>query len=74
MRLRVGKHGDFVACTAYPDCDYIGEPRAEPSPLKCNKCSGPMEEIEGKYGRFAQCVDRNCRARVKVEHGAARRH
>jgi hypothetical protein len=32
-----------------------------------------MEEAEGKYGRFAQCVARDCRARVKVEHGAARK-
>ena len=74
LRLRVGKHGDFVACTAYPDCDYIGDPRAEPSLSRCHKCSGPMEEVEGKYGRFAQCVDRDCRARVKVEHGGSRRH
>jgi hypothetical protein len=68
LRLRVGKRGDFVACTGYPDCDYIGDPRAEPSPLKCHKCSGPMEEVEGKFGRYAQCVARDCRARVAVGH------
>ena len=72
LRLRLGKHGDFVACTAYPDCDYVGDPRAEPSPRKCPKCSGPMEEAEGKYGRYAQCVARDCRARVRVEHGGQR--
>ena len=64
MRLRVRKHGDFVACTAYPDCDYVGDPRAEPSLRTCHKSSGPMEEVEGKFGRYAQCVARECRTRV----------
>jgi ssDNA-binding Zn-finger/Zn-ribbon topoisomerase 1 len=73
LRLRVGKRGDFVACTGYPDCDYIGDPRAEPSPLKCHKCSGPMEEVEGKFGRYAQCVARDCRARVAVGHDRQRK-
>ena len=73
LRLRVGKRGDFVACTGYPDCDYIGDPRAEPSTRKCQKCAGPMEEVEGKYGRYAQCVARDCRTRVNVGHEKHRR-
>jgi hypothetical protein len=71
LRLRVGKRGDFAACTGYPDCDYIGDPRAVDSPLKCPKCSGAMEEIEGKYGRYAQCVARDCRERVQVSPQAS---
>ena len=35
--------------------------------------AGAMEEVEGKYGRYAQCVDRDCRGRVNVAHGADRK-
>jgi hypothetical protein len=73
LRLRVGKRGDFVACTAYPDCDYVGDPRAESSSRKCPKCSGPMEEVEGKFGRYAQCVARECRTRVGLGPDRAQR-
>lgn len=66
LKLRVGKHGDFVACTGYPDCDYMGDARAEPSSRKCPKCSGPMEELEGKHSRYAQCVARQCRGRLNL--------
>lgn len=73
LRLRVGKRGDYVACTGYPDCDYIGDPRAEPSTRKCHKCGGAMEEVEGKYGRYAQCAARGCRARVNVANAEHRK-
>ena len=49
------------------------EPRAGSSPLKCQECSGPMEEVEGKCGRYAQCIARGCRARVAVGHDMQRK-
>ena len=70
LRLKVGKRGDFVACSAYPACGYTGNPNAKPSSRKCPKCSGPMEEIEVNSELHVQCVKRGCRAR-QVVRGAA---
>lgn len=63
LRLRTGKGGDFVACSAWPDCDYASNPSAAPSDQACPKCQGKMEEQEGKGGRSARCLDRACGGR-----------
>jgi len=39
--------GDFVSCTAYPDCDYIGI-RVPSVASQVPQVLGTMEEVEGK--------------------------
>jgi len=60
-----GKHGRFVGCTGYPDCDYTRDlansGRAEQPPpqvvegRECPKCGSPLILRQGKYGPFAGC-------------------
>ncbi|RME44023.1 MAG: hypothetical protein D6795_18555 [Deltaproteobacteria bacterium] len=66
MVIRWGRNGNFLACSAYPECrntsdyevDEGGEIRlVEPKPtdIACEKCGRPMIEKSGRYGRFYAC-------------------
>jgi DNA topoisomerase-1 len=62
MVIRWGRHGRFLACSAYPECKNTrpleGEKPAEeekPSDEKCPKCGSPMLYKSGRYGRFLAC-------------------
>jgi DNA topoisomerase-1 len=61
---RLGKHGRFVGCTGYPECDYTrdlgnGRPEAaapqEVEGRSCPKCGSPLLMRQGKYGPFLGC-------------------
>ncbi|MFZ5586421.1 MAG: type I DNA topoisomerase [Thermodesulfobacteriota bacterium] len=67
MSIRLGKHGEFLACDNYPECkttrdftrDDDGgivpvEPLAETG-IACDKCGQPMLAKKGKYGPFLAC-------------------
>jgi len=70
LHIKVGKNGPFIACNAYPDCDYSRdyerdekgriqpvEPVADvPSDKTCEKCSRPMVIKHGRYGEFLACT------------------
>jgi len=64
LAARLGKHGRFVGCTGYPDCDYtrdLSSNRPEQPPPQvvegrsCPKCGSPMLMRQGKYGPFIGC-------------------
>ncbi len=67
MSIRLGKHGEFLACDAYPACkttrDFTRDGQGaiviqEPAPdtgLVCQKCGQPMQYKKGKYGPFLAC-------------------
>ncbi len=67
MVLKWGRHGRFLACSAYPDCKNTKQPAedAEDSgkvrPVEtetneiCEKCGSPMVIKVGRYGRFLAC-------------------
>jgi DNA topoisomerase-1 len=62
MVIRWGRHGRFMACSAYPECKNTrpldGEkPREEdkPSDQVCDKCGSPMVYKSGRFGRFLAC-------------------
>jgi DNA topoisomerase-1 len=65
LSIRLGKHGRFVGCTRYPECDYtrnLGEGRAEEPPRaeilegrSCPECGSPLQVKRGKYGKFIGC-------------------
>ncbi|MCA1990412.1 MAG: type I DNA topoisomerase, partial [Desulfarculus sp.] len=67
MSIRLGKHGEFLACDNYPECkttrDFtrdpegnliIVEPPAGPE-VACDKCGQPMVPKKGRYGPFLAC-------------------
>ncbi len=64
--VKWGKNGEFLACSAYPDCTHTGEfsrgengeivPKAqEVSDAICTLCSAPMLVKRGRFGRFLAC-------------------
>ncbi len=71
MRLRAGKFGHYLACTAFPACratlpanedgslrarDGGARAPAEPVPGEtCDRCSAPMVRRRGKNGDFLGC-------------------
>ncbi|WP_414040537.1 type I DNA topoisomerase [Acidithiobacillus sp. M4-SHS-6] len=58
--LKLGRHGRFVACSGYPDCNYtrpVDGPREAPEPVgrDCPECGKPLVYKTGRYGRFISC-------------------
>jgi DNA topoisomerase-1 len=66
LAIRLGKRGNFIGCTAYPECKYtrdIKPATGEPEPplelldRKCPECDGDLAYKRGRYGRFIGCVN-----------------
>ena len=67
LSIRLGKHGEFLACSAYPDCKYTSDferdeqgtvvpsAAAQAPDVKCDKCGEPMIIKKGRYGPFLAC-------------------
>ncbi len=67
MTIRLGKHGEFLACSGYPECkstmDYardekgriVPEKPAEDPEALCMLCGSPMQVKKGPYGPFLAC-------------------
>jgi len=65
MVIRWGKHGRFLACSAYPECRNTKEFREEGGRIEivegevtdtpCPACGKPMAIKTGKFGRFLAC-------------------
>ena len=66
MVIKWGRHGQFLACTGYPDCKNTkpfvrlenGEVEAAPEETTdevCPKCSAPLTIKHGRFGKFLAC-------------------
>lgn len=59
MIKKWGRNGQFLACSAYPECKNTKPIEAEDEPVetdeKCEKCNNPMIIKTGRYGRFLAC-------------------
>ena len=63
LSIRLGRHGRFIGCTNYPECDYtrdMNEERresAEPEQVgrDCPDCGSPLVFKVGRYGKFIGC-------------------
>ena len=66
MSLRWGKNGDFLSCSAYPECPFTaevefdekGNPQLQEVQVTdepCEKCGGEMVIKTGRFGKFAAC-------------------
>lgn len=66
MVIKWGRHGEFLACQAYPECRTTREfSRAENGSIelaekkkikeKCEKCGSPMVFKRGRFGEFLAC-------------------
>ncbi len=67
MAIRLGRNGEFLACSGYPECkttaDFtrsakgevvLEEPAPDPG-IDCDKCGAPMVVKKGRYGPFLAC-------------------
>jgi DNA topoisomerase-1 len=81
MVIRLGRNGQFLACTGYPDCDGTsdltpelaaqqgsGQPAApEVAEQNCEKCGKPMTVKRGRFGYFLACTGYpECRSTKKI--------
>ncbi|HEX8950132.1 MAG TPA: type I DNA topoisomerase [Dissulfurispiraceae bacterium] len=64
MVIKWGRHGRFLACSAYPNCKNTKplegdqqSPKAEPvvTDEVCDKCGSPMVVKSGRFGKFLAC-------------------
>ena len=69
MGVRLGKYGQFLACSNYPDCKNTKDFRREDGKIvieertgpevcedvSCGKCGKPMVVKKGRYGEFLAC-------------------
>jgi DNA topoisomerase-1 len=61
LEKKLGRHGQFIGCSAYPECDYTrpveGEaPEPEVTDRTCPKCGRPLAIKHGRYGKFLGCT------------------
>ncbi len=81
MVIRLGRNGQFLACTGYPDCDGTRDlppelaakygsaapPAPEVPEQTCEKCGKPMALKRGRFGYFMACTGYpECRNTKKV--------
>lgn len=65
LSIRLGRHGRFIGCTNYPECDYTrdlnGNKKDQEEPeivadRKCPDCGSDLVIKRGKYGKFVGCT------------------
>jgi DNA topoisomerase-1 len=58
MVIKWGRHGRFLACSAFPECRNTKPLNNEKNHLteeKCDLCGSPMVLKNGKFGKFLAC-------------------
>src|SRR2546422_10340200 len=61
---RISRHGFFLGCSRYPDCDFIQdlspelpeEASGEPKTEYCDNCGKEMAIKRGRFGTFLACT------------------
>lgn len=62
---RISRHGFFLGCSRYPDCDFIEDlspelpelaPGQEPKIEACDNCGKDMAIKRGRFGTFLACT------------------
>ena len=62
---RISRHGFFLGCSRYPDCDFIrdlspevtnGDVTARPKTEYCDNCGKEMVIKRGRFGTFLACT------------------
>ena len=63
LSIRLGRHGNFIGCTKYPDCDYTRDLNADKEAAEapqeagrdCPECGSALVFKRGRYGKFIGC-------------------
>jgi DNA topoisomerase-1 len=70
LMVRLGKNGEFLACSRHPDCSFTGDlvrdadgriqlaqqPELADADQTCDKCGRPMVVKKSKFGMFLACT------------------
>ncbi len=85
MVIRYGRTGEFLACSAYPDCkntknfvraadgslEILEEQEIE-TEFTCKKCGAPMVKKRGRFGEFLACsAYPNCKFTMPIPTGVS---
>lgn len=61
LQKKLGRNGNFISCSGYPECDYarnIDDDGSEPEVIEgrtCPSCDSPLVVKRSKYGKFIGC-------------------
>lgn len=58
MVIKWGRHGRFLACSAFPECKNtkpLNQEEVQPIEEKCELCGSAMVLKNGKFGKFLAC-------------------
>ncbi|NLP04738.1 type I DNA topoisomerase [Candidatus Fermentibacteria bacterium] len=57
LKLRVGRFGRFVSCSAWPDCKYSRpeEEKVFDGDRRCPECGGRLMLRDGRFGSYLAC-------------------
>ena len=74
---RISRHGFFLGCSRYPDCDYtrdlpetVGEEEGDIGTQYCDECGKEMVVKRGRFGTFLACTGYpNCRTTRRIASG-----
>jgi len=74
---RISRHGFFLGCSRYPECDYtrdlpetIGEDEGDIGTQYCDECGKEMVIKRGRFGTFLACTGYpNCRTTRRIASG-----
>src|SRR6266404_5514821 len=74
---RISRHGFFLGCSRYPDCDFIqdlspelGEGEADGKIENCDNCGKEMAIKRGRFGVFLACTGyRDCKTTRRLVEG-----
>ena len=75
---RISRHGFFLGCSRYPECDYIrdvpetaGEEEGDIGTQYCDECGKEMVVKRGRFGTFLACTGYpNCRTTRRIASGS----
>ncbi|WP_261816304.1 DNA topoisomerase family protein [Vibrio gallicus] len=78
LQVRHGKHGAFLGCMNYPECDFI-KPLHQPTGqiikalgVPCPECASELVLRQGRYGMFIGCESYPaCHYIAHTEHESA---
>ncbi len=74
---RISRHGFFLGCSRYPDCDFIqdisetaGDDEGETGTAYCDNCGKVMAIKRGRFGTFLACTGYpNCKTTRRLASG-----
>ncbi len=78
---RISRHGFFLGCSRYPECDFIrdlaepgsGEPEGEAKIEYCDNCGKEMAIKRGRFGTFLACTGYpDCKTTRRLASGTKR--